>query len=78
MAFMFSISALCDSMIDVASWLTSGSSVRLRMALAIGMAASWWEIMSLKNKTSALSGGSLNKLSNSSGVAIPGIRPSVG
>ena len=41
----------------LASSLVSGSSVRFRIAWAIGMAASWWAIMSLKNSSSAPSGG---------------------
>jgi hypothetical protein len=56
MACMFSISAFCDPIMELARWLTSGSSVRFRSAWAIGMVASWWAIMSLKNNTSALSG----------------------
>jgi hypothetical protein len=56
MACMFSISAFCDPIMELARWLTSGTSVRPRSAWAIGMVASWWAIMSLKNNTSALSG----------------------
>jgi hypothetical protein len=48
------------------------------MASDIGIAAWWWRIMSLKNSTSATSGGTLLKRSISSGEAMPGMGPSMG